>query len=752
VCLDRDWPTIAAEPHCTPTRITTPTNLAYVIYTSGSTGKPKGAAVPHQAINRLVCNTDYLQLASSDRVAQASNASFDAVTFEIWGALVNGARLVILAKEDVLDAAKLRDQISRHGISALFLTTALFNRFAQQPHPPFGRLTHLLIGGEMLDPHSVRKVISSDGAPRRLLNVYGPTETTTFATWFEIDRARAQENTIPIGRPIANTLIYVLDERRQPVPFGVTGEIYVGGDGVARGYWRRPDLTAESFVPDPFIATQGALLYRTGDLARRRPDGNVEILGRRDQQVKLRGFRIELGEIEAVLGKHPSLASSVVTIREDTPGDKRLVAYVVPVSGKNPTANELRDFLRRELPDHMLASAYVFLARLPLTPNGKVDRLSLPPPREYTAPGERSTVRPRGQLELHLSKIWEQLLDVGPVGVTDDFFALGGHSLLAAQLIDQIEKHFGKRLPLDVLWYGNATVERLASLIRQDEASVVWPQLVEIKPHGTKAPLFCVHTMGGNLFHYFELAYALDSEQPVFGLQARGVYGREAPRSTVEEIAADCIAAMRSEQPVGPYRIAGFSSGGVVAFEVARQLREAGEAVALLALLDTFAPEVRMRNSVWHKLLKVLRMKNARLLQERILHTVLHGLGRPNIRRLRAVGEAHRWAHWSYRPRPYAGRLTLFVAKQSANFATDPALGWRGLAGGDLDIREVPGTHGLMVKRPVVEELARQLQACLDAACFGPGAIPMYVRPLDLRESQDPPGRRPESATCTPPP
>ncbi len=715
LCLEREAASIARQPATNPPPSASPTNLAYVIYTSGSTGKPKGVMIEQRAVIRLVRNADYLQLGPHDGVAQASNASFDAATFEVWGALLDGARLVVLQTATLMDAQSLADAITSQRITTLFLTTALFNRLAHASPPPFAALTHLLFGGERADPNSVLRVLQH-GAPRRLIHVYGPTETTTFATWYAVTEANELRGHVPIGRSISNTTTYIVDRDGQPQPVGVVGELLIAGDGVARGYWHRPELTAERFASDPFSADSSARLYRTGDFARYRPDGNIEFIGRKDQQVKIRGFRIEPGEVEAVLASHPAVASCAVLVRETRPGESALVAYLAATEGATLSSETVRSFLSPKLPDYMLPAAFVVLPTLPLTTNGKVDRKKLPAPQEALEPDRARLQTPSSQLELHLVKLWERLLGVEGIGIRDSFFELGGHSLLAAQLFDEIERLFGRRLPLDTLWYGGATIADVARLLREDMQSVTWPILVPIKLSGTKPPLFVVHTMGGNLFHYDELARALDPQQPVMGLQARGVYGREVPRHRIEDIAGDCIDAIRRHQARGPYLIAGYSSAGIVAFEVARQLESAGEKVGLLTLIDSFSPRAKRKRSIAQAAAATLRRLRLRLVQERAYHAILHRSGLSHWRRLRGVGEAQRWAHWSYRARRYAGTACLFVANASLDLVHEPTLGWERLVRGGLRLHRLPGGHSSIMKAPLVKQLAAELQGELDRA------------------------------------
>ncbi len=444
IYLERSGEIISQESKENPNSEVTSDNLAYVIYTSGSTGKPKGVAVTHLAVNRLVCNTNYVKLESSDKIAQASNTSFDAATFEIWGALLNGAQLVGISQDVILCSNEFALQLRQKGISVLFLTTALFQQIARDIPPAFASLRYLLFGGETVDPRWVKKVIKN-GSPWQLIHVYGPTESTTFSSYYCVEEVPESATSIPIGRPISNTQIYLLDTNLQPVPIGVTGELYIGGDGLARGYFNRPELTLNRFLEETGLIS--ARLYKTGDLARYLPDGNIEFVGRIDNQVKIRGFRIELGEIEAVLSQHPAVGETVVMIQEDIPGLKHLVAYIVPdvehaTSRQNLKSTELRQFLKQKLPEYMIPSAFVLLESLPLTPNGKVDRHALKAPATLTLDLKEDYVAPRTSVEEVLVEIWAKVLGREQVGVHDNFFELGGHSLLATQLTSRIRDTF----------------------------------------------------------------------------------------------------------------------------------------------------------------------------------------------------------------------------------------------------------------------------------------------------------------------
>ncbi|HEX5706332.1 MAG TPA: amino acid adenylation domain-containing protein, partial [Pyrinomonadaceae bacterium] len=481
VRLDADWDSIERESSENLDAATMGDHLAYIIYTSGTTGQPKGSSIPHRAVNRLVVNTDYVRLDATDRVAQVSNSSFDAATFEIWGALLNGAALVVFTKDLALSPQEFAAQLRGQRITTLFLTTALFNLLAAKAPEAFAGLRHLLFGGEAVDPGWVREVFEN-APPQRLLHVYGPTESTTYSTWHLVETVAHGATTVPIGRAIANTEIYVLDEGMRPVPVGVPGELYIGGDGLARNYHQRPAQTAERFVPHPFASAPGERLYRTGDVVRWREGGHIEFLGRRDQQVKVRGFRIELGEIEAVLAQHPSVREVVVTAQGES-AEKRLVAYVVGQTVTSPTAvapghmtaaaparvslvAELRSYVRERLPDYMMPSNFVTLDALPLTPNGKVDRRALPAPDMSGAEFEQDYVAPRTGIEELVAGVWSEILGLERVGVEDNFFELGGHSLLATQLASRLRESFGVEIPLRRL-FETPTVRGVAAAVEE---------------------------------------------------------------------------------------------------------------------------------------------------------------------------------------------------------------------------------------------------------------------------------------------
>jgi len=458
VCLDSEWPTIERQPQTNPSNKVISSDLAYVMYTSGSTGKPKGVEVCHRGVARLLFGVDYVRLDRHQTFLLLAPISFDASTFELWGALLHGGRCVVYP-ERVPTFDKLGELIRAHKVTTLWLNASLFNAVIDGDAEILAGVSQVLTGGEALSPMHIRRAL--ERLPQtQLVNGYGPTESTTFTCCYRIPRDLSDHAlSIPIGRPIANTQVYILDKQLNPVPIGVPGELYIGGDGLARGYLNRPEQTAEKFVRHPFSENPEARLYKTGDLARYRPDGSIEFLGRIDHQVKLRGFRIELGEIEAVLSAHPAVQQAVVALSEATLGGPRLVAYVVARDGRELSVEALRAHLKQQLPEYMVPSAFVYLDALPQTPNGKLDRKALPAPDQERPDLQEAYTAPRTPIEEILTEIWAELLGLQQVGIQDDFFALGGHSLLATQLVSRLETAVGITLPLSRIFEARTVAE-----------------------------------------------------------------------------------------------------------------------------------------------------------------------------------------------------------------------------------------------------------------------------------------------------
>ena len=687
---------------------------AYVLFTSGSTGVPKGVIVPHRGITRLVVNNDFAPFQPDDVVAFASNVCFDAATFEIWGALLNGGTLVITPRDVLLSPAALQTHLAEHRVSVLFLTTSLFNRLAHEAPAMFGRLRILVFGGEAADAASVRLVLAN-GMPQRLVNGYGPTETTTFAICHSI--TKIEGSSVPIGRPIANTRVFLLDGTLQPVPIGVAGEIFIGGPGVALGYHAAPALTAEKFLETPF-----GRLYRTGDLARWLPDGTIEYLRRIDQQVKLRGFRIEPGEIETALQQHPLVRHAAMVVHSEAGTAHSLIAYLVGQSGKRVENAALREFLSHRVPAHMVPSAFVWIDSLPLTPNGKLDTRRLPSPGTAAAPASTETISPRNERERGIAAIWQRALGRNASSVFEDFFTVGGHSLLALRLLGEIRSKFGIEIPARRL-FETPTIAGLAEYVsaHTPKTGPAEKFLVSIqRGDSSLRPLFLVAGgWGGEIefLVYGELSREIDPTRPIWGLKARGAGTGEAPHATVTEMAADYLREVRQIQPHGPYLLAGECVGGICAYEMACQIQEAGEDVALLVLLDAVVPnEKHLNNYLDAEAQKQALEAQQFSVRRRISHHLAQLSGLPlggklgyifsKTFRLKAPlspalqspSEQHPRGQKDYpitllrhRLRPYRGTVTLVMDEESARH--HGTLGWENIPVGRLETRTLPGTH-----------------------------------------------------------
>ena len=738
ICLDPDGKILSgqsSEPLATEAGAE---NLAYVIYTSGSTGKPKGVQLEHRSVVNFLCSMQREPGFTSDDVLVAvTTLSFDIAGLEMYLPLLCGGRVVIASREATYDGRLLAELIDRSRATVMQATPATW-RLLFESGWRGNRKLKVLVGGEALPAELAQELVSRCGP---VWNMYGPTETTI---WSSVYRVQGDEGRIlPIGRPIANTSFYILDPEQQPVAIGCEGELYIGGEGLARGYFERPELTAEKFVADPFRNRPQARMYRTGDLARHREDGNVEYLGRLDHQVKIRGFRIELGEIEAVLDQHPEVLRSVVVAREESSGDKRLVAYVVARAQSTVGSADLREHAGKQLPDYMIPAAIVQLGTLPLTPNGKVDRKALPAPKPADFVGNLNYVAPRDPVELKLAQLWEETLGIQPIGVQTSFFDVGGRSLLAARLFTKISRAFGRDLPLATLFRA-PTIEQLAGELRQISAAPAYTSLVSIQPLGNKPPFFCVHGGAGSTLFLHRLSREMGTDQPFYGLEPEGLDGRRVHRTTVEQMAAHYLSEIRKVQPQGPYYLGGYCFGGLVAFEMAQQLRQQAEQAALVAM---FSAPLRFHRVNSHRSSKSADPKEAKAAGSRVgrllssprealrwrwnslsrsLRSRIHmavcklfltvGLPIPQTLRTMYVVRMINATEARYAPKPYSGVLTLFRGR--GLYEDDPNMGWEGLAE-SIEHQEI-GDGGLRSRRDIMNEplvglLAQKLEACIPA-------------------------------------
>ena len=743
-----------------------PSNLAYVIYTSGSTGRPKGVQITHGAVvNFLESMKREPGITPDDVMLALTTLSFDIAALELFLPLTVGARLVILSHETAMDPRQLQAAMLENHATIVQATPSTWRMLLSAGWKGSPDLK-VLCGGEAISTELADRLAD---CCRELWNMYGPTETTVWSTTRRIAKGEAPS----IGRPIANTQVYVVDSELRPVPIGIPGELLIGGAGLARGYRNQPDLTAAKFPVCSFDSLPPARVYRTGDLARFLPDGQLQFLGRADHQVKIRGFRIELEEIEKRLASHPRVKQAVVVARADSSEQKELVAYIVsagpaaaePGSSSSParqgptngddaltagheasalTIANLRSWIGQALPEYMIPSAFVFLDKLPLTPNGKIDRRALPEPGDQAVGERREYLAPRNPREAQIAEIWSKVLGVKTVGVRDNFFELGGHSLKAVQLFIELEKAMSQpvRLPLATLFRA-PTVEQLAVALETEmDPELRSSSLVPIQPNGTKPKFFCVHGAGGNVLLYRELATSLGGEYPFYGLQAQGLDGQGGFLTTIEAMAARYVKEVKQIQAHGPYCLGGYCMGGAIAYEMARQLSLGGETVALVALLDTYNVSQALQSSsgriLYQKVkfhfgnLSKLRPGEAlkyvgekfRLALDGELANLLNlhsdspveSTGgqqtRPIDASIQAVNDA---ANLAYQPQPYLGRLTLFKTCVNYDAYPDPNLGWADLALGGLDVVELPVNPHAMLLQPYVQRLASEIRERLDA-------------------------------------
>ena len=736
VCLDTDWENISNENSGSPVEKATADNLAYVIYTSGSTGKPKGVLLEHRGL----CNLAKAQIRAfhvkqSSRVLQFASLGFDASVSEIFMALVAGATLCLGNRNSLLAVSNLSRLLREQAITTVTLPPSILANLSFEKYPA---LRTIVVAGEECSA----AIVERWGKNYRLLNAYGPSECTVCATF---DKCNDSNQKPLIGRPIDNVEIYLLDSHLEPVPVGIPGELHIGGVGLARGFINRPELTAEKFIPNPFGSKSGTRLYRTGDLARYLPDSRLEFLGRIDNQVKIRGFRVELGEIQTILLQHFAVQDAVVITHEDASHVRCLSAYIVPTPGQTEllTVTRLRGFLKRKLPDYMVPSNFFMLEALPLTPNKKVDRSRLPEPNGVRPKIKQEIVIPRDALEFQLVQIWENILDIYPIGIMDDFFDLGGHSILAVHLIARIQKVFNKNISLS-LFFQNATIVYLASILRRQTKAFSGSPLVGIQTTGSKRPFFCVHPVGGNVLCYAGLARSLSPKQPFYGLQAMGLDGEQEPYMEIRNMAARYLEAICEFQAEGPYLLGGWSMGGIVAFEMAQQLQKQGQKVALLALFDVYAviPEnlrhelndvavlVLFLNDLAGRFGRKLSLEEDKMNRlsssERLKYVLEHSkmikvlpqdIELSHLENLLEVFRVNLTAQKKYIPRKFAGTITLFQASElNKKMAYFPELSWREVDCKKLKVHTVTGNHYTMLAQPHVKELAIRLQQYINEA------------------------------------
>jgi surfactin family lipopeptide synthetase C len=713
-----------------------PGDAAYIIYTSGSTGKPKGVRGTHcGAINRFSWMYRTRPFQSGERTCWCTTINFVDHVWEVFGPMLAGIETVVIPQEIVKDPRALIDHLAAHRVSRLVVVPALLEAILDHAPDLAKRAPSLRVvvsSGEALAATLAARLL--DAAPKvELVNLYGSSEVAADVLAHSVTREDVILGRIPLGKPIDNAVVLLLDHDMQPSPPGSPGMIYVGGDPLADGYQGRPDLTAERFFPSPFPELGVPTVFKTGDLARRSRDGVVEYMGRADYQVKVRGFRIELGDVEQAITSHPEVGENVVIARRQG-SDNRLVAYVAPRNGALDSA-DLRRYIQSKLPPFMVPSEFVVLEALPRTPNGKIDRAALPDPMKLRN-GTATDVPAPGSTAAEIVALFRQVLGRDGIGQDDGFFELGGHSLLAVKLFALIEDRLKKRLPLATLMAA-PTPRELSAIIDADASDEHRSPIVPIRPGGSRTPFFCVHGMDGDVLFLQRLLSVTSPEQPIYGLQARGMDGVERPQTSVEEMAATYERAIRQVQPAGPYVIGGYSLGGMIALEVAHRLAQRGETVERLVILDTRVPRVVGERLATRTLSQRLRWhcRNgpAEFVKKMYVGVVevrtyraMKRLGLPLPRSLRRLDTryANLKAYFAYSPRTWGGRTSMLLATvQEEMFQNMGAFGWEHIATGRLDLIPVDCDHanffGLQTIRNVGEAIERVL---VDSCACGPVA------------------------------
>jgi amino acid adenylation domain-containing protein len=734
VCLDDDRELIASYDDAALDSHVTPDNLAYVIYTSGSTGQPKGVAMSHRPLVNLLG----WQLANwtppdAARTLQLASLSFDVAFQEIFSTWCSGGTLVLVGDEARRDPRALLALLAEQKVERLFLPFVALQSLseaAERYDLSVASLRDVITAGEQLKMTVPVRRFFERNQDCALFNQYGPTESHVVTAHRLSGSPTGWPTLPPIGRPIANVKIYVLDRHQHPVPVGVPGELHIGGHCLARGYLNRPDLTAERFIDDPFARGEGARMYATGDLARFTRDGNIQFLGRIDDQVKIRGFRVDLGEIEVVLARHPEVVQAVAMLRTDDSGDARLIGYIVRRPGSEVASAALLDHARDWLPDYMLPQHFVFMEQVPLTPSGKVDRKSLPV-AGLEARARSAYVPPETHLEQSLAEIWKLLLKIDPVGIDDDFFELGGHSLLAVQLVHAIEEGLRRTCTLPVL-FRNRTIRSLAHELHVGGADVTTPTVLRLQSRGAWPALFCI----GGVHVYQELADALAPDVPTYGIFLPSEqelfelehWKQDHRHLSVKEMASGYVDAVRAEQPIGPYLLLGLCFGGVVAYEAAQQLISAGEDVALLVMLDTILPSAvqRATPSLRARVRKGARGAKAASADLRQRLRIAASADPASV--TRRLAEARRRiytdAKRGYEVRPYAGSAVLVRPEVTlaalGEHLVDPSFGWHRYVH-TLEVHDVAGDHITHLKQPNVDGLVATLRPLLKRAAEGKG-------------------------------
>jgi amino acid adenylation domain-containing protein len=756
VCLDRDCQAIEQRSQCNPDTEVNSDNLIYVIYTSGSTGRAKGAGVFHRGFTNLLSwYVKEFNLEEIKRVLLTTSFNFDLTQKNIYAPLIGGGTLHI-SPSSLYDPQKIIRQIDKYEIAWLNCTPSMFSNLLetldQEYFYKLSSLRYVFLGGEPIQVAAIINWLQSSECKATIVNTYGPTECTDVCAFYSLNQPEEFLNkSVPIGQSLPNVQLMILDPNHNLMPIGIIGELCIAGTGVGAGYINNRERTVKQFIVNPFGE---GFIYKTGDFARYLPDGNIEFLGRMDNQVKIRGFRIELGEIEAVLSNCPQAQQAVVIVREEIKDSKRLIAYIV-AADESVNSHRLREYVKQYLPEYMVPSNFVFLKAFPLTPNGKVDRKALLSLEFNSLREQQTSNAPRNSLEVTLLQIWTEILETENLGVEDNFFEFGGHSLLAVRLLNQVEKHFNRKLSL-AAFFQEPTIEGLAKLLSQTSDQIGPVTLVPLQPKGDKSPFYCVHAIGGSVACYWQLSRCLKPERPFYGLQSPQLSDSEMSFSSLEEMAQFYLDEIIARQPQGPYYLGGWSFGGLIAYEMARQLQARKQEVASLILLDTFAPVLSST---------VLDLDSSQLMA--FFATHLGGSLKPNdylshekLRQIPAQEQLEYVFAWAvqhhllpenldswqfkqlflvfknnlqlarhYRSLPYTGKIELFLAKEQVELSLDwlqysgtldhelsilltkSDRGWSEVIGdtGKIATYPISGNHYTMLQSPHIDNVAAKI-------------------------------------------
>lgn len=739
------WPLLDAYEDQSPPITGDGSRLVYLLYTSGSTGKPKGVQIEHHSlVNLLLSMQKTPGLTATDILLAVTTISFDISGLEIYLPLISGATLVLANAETCRDGRLLLKMIEDYNITVMQATPYTWRMLLDAGWTKAYPLK-VLCGGEAFPKEFGERLLKKCHS---LWNLYGPTETTI---WSSVKQITEKDTPVTIGRPIDNTQFYILDEYNNLAPPGIEGEICIAGDGLARGYINRPELTNEKFIPIPYADWPGARMYRTGDLGKLLHNGEIQYLDRIDRQVKIHGYRIEIGEIEQAITRLPGIKETAVTTWDDISGGQRLVAYLVLFPDRYPTTSghsrnmtlpreifqSWTDQLKKNLPDYMIPSEFILLEALPVTSNGKIDRNNLPKPSVRTQLVDNSFIAPRTSAEKLVAAIWSEQLKVQDISINSNFFELGGHSLIAVNIMMAIERQTGRRLPL-AGFFQNSTIEKLALMIDVEENKLNWNSLVPIKSTGSKTPIYLVHGSGLNVLAFSALGKYMDEDQPVYGMQALGLNGKTEFLYSIEEIARKYNAEILAHDPQGPYALAGYSLGGFIAFEMARQLLQMGKEIKMLGILDTHAANrdasEKRKKRVYKKIIR--QFKKLFFFSGLFLTHPKRTIGyqfdtlSEKIRKFffrnykedkelftpeEKVNRAYHIAYDNYFMTPIDLAIDLFKVQQRIYYVDDPVyMEWEKYTTKEVELHVTPGDHKTFLLSPNDREFARLLQACLD--------------------------------------